>query len=118
MGAFFRSLDLPYPPETPEALSAGPDDKTLLRVAPSSSPPYTPLEKATRDALDPSDVFLLAAPKVVYVRLGTQASGEEKRSAMLAAQRYIADSGMRPETTIIRVVQGRETEAFWDALDN
>lgn len=85
---------------------------------PSASPPYTPLEKATRDALDPSDIFILSAPKVVYVWLGTQASSDEKRTAMLAAQQFIADSGLRPETNIVRVVQGRESEAFWDALDN
>ncbi|KAF8608729.1 actin depolymerizing protein [Ceratobasidium sp. AG-I] len=118
VGAFFRSLDLPYPPETPDVPSTSPGDKSLLRVVPPASPPYIPLEKASRDALDPSDIFLLSAPKVVYVWLGTQASSDEKRGAMLAAQQYIADSGLRPETTIVRVVQGRETEAFWSALDN
>lgn len=115
---FFRVLNLPYPPEAPDRGESSLSEIALFRVAPSSTPPYTPLPAATRDALDPADIFLLASPKGIYVWTGSKASNEEKRSAMTAAQHLIVEKGLRPETSIVRVVQGSETDAFWDAFDS
>ncbi|KAG8710872.1 hypothetical protein FRC08_016615 [Ceratobasidium sp. 394] len=118
VAAFFRRLDLPYPPEIPPEVQSHTLTKTtVLRVQPASSPPYTALPEATRSALDPSDIFLLATPKVVFVWHGSQASSEEKRAAMMAAQQFIAESEMRPETNLVRVPQGKEPDEFWAAFE-
>ncbi|QRW21491.1 actin regulatory protein [Rhizoctonia solani] len=113
---FFRALDIPYPPEAPSRGQAGVSEPILLRILPSATPPYTPLPTVTREALDPSDIFILAGPKAIYVWMGSQASREEKRTIMAAAQGFIKEKGLRPETSIVRVVEGNETKAFWDTF--
>ncbi|KAG9123300.1 hypothetical protein FRC07_015129 [Ceratobasidium sp. 392] len=118
VGAFFLRLDLPYPPEIPAQVPSHTLAKiALLRVQPSASPPYTALPEVTRSALDPSDIFLLATSKAVFVWHGSQASREEKRAAMAAAQQFIADSQLRPETNIARVLQDSEPDDFWEAFE-
>ncbi|CAE6414858.1 hypothetical protein ACGC1H_007087 [Rhizoctonia solani] len=114
---FFRILNLSYPPEAPSRGHAGVPEPMLLRVLPYTTPPYTPLPAATREALEPGDIFLLAGPKGIYVWIGSQASREEKRAAMIAAQSFIKEKELRPETSIIRVVEGNETKAFWDTFN-
>ncbi|KAG8741575.1 hypothetical protein FRC12_015625 [Ceratobasidium sp. 428] len=118
VAAFFLRLELPYPPEIPSEVPSHTLTKTsLLRVQPSASPPFTALPEAIQSALDPSDIFLLATPKVVYVWHGSKASREEKQAAMMAAQQFIADSQMRPETNIVRVLQDNESDEFWEAFE-
>ncbi|KAH7339609.1 hypothetical protein B0J17DRAFT_716617 [Rhizoctonia solani] len=114
---FFRVLNLAYPPEAPNRGQAGVVEPMLFRVLPSASPPYTPLPTVTQDALDPADIFLVAGPKGLYVWAGSRASREEKRVAMVAAQSFIKENDLRPETSIIRVVEGNETKAFWDMFN-
>ncbi|QRV79391.1 actin regulatory protein [Ceratobasidium sp. AG-Ba] len=118
VASFFHHLNLPYPPEIPPEVPSNTLSKTaLLRVQPSSSPPYSTLDEVTKEALDPSDIFILATAKTVFVWHGSKTSSEEKRAAMGAAQRFIADSKMRPETNIVRVLQGQEAENFWTAFE-
>ncbi|CCO27117.1 similar to advillin [Rhizoctonia solani AG-1 IB] len=112
----FRVLNIPYPPEAPNRGQAGVNEPILFRVLPSATPPYTPLPSANREALDPADVFMLAGPKGIYIWTGSQASREEKRAVMAAAQSFIQEKGLRPETSIVRVVEGSEPKAFWDTF--
>ncbi|KAF8756996.1 Gelsolin homology domain [Rhizoctonia solani] len=101
---------------SPKSGTSGVSEPILLRILPSATPPYTPLPTVTREALDPSDIFILAGPKAIYVWMGSQASREEKRTIMAAAQGFIKEKGLRPETSIVRVVEGNETKAFWDTF--
>ncbi|CAE6517773.1 unnamed protein product [Rhizoctonia solani] len=114
---FFRILNISYPPEAPSRGHAGVTEPILLRVLPSATPPYTPLPAAAREVLDPADIFLLAGTEGIYVWTGSQASREEKRAAMMAAQSFIREKDLRPETSIIRVVEGNETKTFWDTFN-
>lgn len=99
---------------------------TLYRLSDASGKvAFESVEPASRASLSSSDAFLLddtANPSTpaIYVWLGRSASLGEKRLVVQYAQNYlhnIAQAGRKHyATTIVKMKEGRETEAFLHAL--
>lgn len=86
---------------------------------------FESVDPASRASLSSSDAFLLddtsnSSTPAIYVWLGQSASLGEKRLAIQYAQNYLhslAQAGRKHyATTIVKMKEGRETEAFFRAL--
>ena len=89
---------------------------------------FDAIEPATRASLSPADAFLLddtssATSPAIYVWVGKDASLAERRLAVQYAQAYLyrgqqaqAQARGHVAASIVKMNEGRETEAFLHAL--
>jgi len=71
---------------------------------------------ATRDKLDPKDVFILDSGNEIFTWFGSGASREERKNGIKYAMDYLKRNN-RPDTTPITVtLQGSESDYFWNLL--
>lgn len=70
--------------------------------------------------LSSTDTFILDCssiqPPVVFVWIGSQSSTGEKRMALQYAQKYLSDNALSSRTSILKMREGAESEAFLKSL--
>ena len=104
-------------------------EKTLFRLSDASGEvTFEPVSPPTEASLSPDDAFILDdsanhAEPAIYVWVGSRASRTERRLALEYGQRYLykhRQSGGRAAlaTHIVRMDQGRETDAFIAAISS
>ena len=67
--------------------------------------------------LDTKDCFIIDGGSCVFVWCGKQANKSEKRAAMSNAVDYLKNQGRDRTIPISRVLEGRETKAFWKVFE-
>jgi len=72
--------------------------------------------KLDKSALKSDCAFLIDAGTMLFVWVGKDASGEEKKRSMEFATEYLAGQDRPPNVPIARVMEGKEPTEFWDAF--
>jgi len=72
--------------------------------------------KLDKSALKSDCAFLIDAATMLFVWIGKNADGPEKKRAMEFATEYLAGQDRPPNVPICRVIEGKEPAEFWDAF--
>jgi len=107
--------------ESAEASSNAPPK--LFRISDSTGiVTFEPVIPASLKALSSDDAFLLdnsagSIAPAIYVWIGKNSSMVEQRLALQYGQKYLHDEGhARPQLTLVKMAEGRESEAFLQAI--
>lgn len=73
--------------------------------------------KIEKSSLDSTDVFLVDQGQNIYVWIGKGASKQERANGISSGVQYLKENGRPMETPVVRVTQGRETDAFNATFD-
>lgn len=93
-------------------------EKRLFKLSDASgSMEFTEVTPIRRDALDSDDVFILDAGDLVYAWIGTGASPDERKTALGAAQDYLAKYNRPAYTPITRIFDGGDNPNFEAAFN-
>ncbi|RPD62289.1 fragmin60 [Lentinus tigrinus ALCF2SS1-7] len=128
-GMFLLELGLQEVPPASTAAAEGVPEKSLFRFSDASGEvTFEPVFPPTEASLSPDDAFILddsanRAEPGIYVWVGSRASRVERRLALEYGQRYLykhRQSGGRAAlaTHIVRMDEGRETDAFIAAISS
>lgn len=124
-GKFFAAIG-GEPTTAPHGVPLPADDAKLLRLSEEAGQiSFAPVDTTTQPTyqdLTSSDTFLLDCsslqPSAIYVWIGSQSSAGEKRLALQYAQKYLHDNGLSGKTSIIKVAEGSESDAFLKVLSS
>jgi len=72
--------------------------------------------KLDKSALKSECAFLIDAGTMIFVWIGKDADGAEKKRSMEFATEYLAGQDRPPTVPICRVSEGKEPTEFWDAF--
>ena len=118
VGVFLSALGAETVPPR-EGQDARSLDLKLFRFSDNSG--VTEVSTVSRSALSSGDAFLLdalsAQHPAVYVWIGSEASGFERRSAFAQAQKFLYDKG-KARGGIVIMREGEESGDFTQLLDN
>eukprot|EP01083_Nonionella_stella_P183261 661750_1 len=70
-----------------------------------------------RKKLDSMDTFILDAGGMIFAWIGKGSTKAEKREAMQYAVRYLNNTGRTKDVPIVRIMERKEPNAFWDCFD-
>ncbi|RDX42951.1 fragmin60 [Lentinus brumalis] len=126
-GIFLSELGLQEVPPASTAAAESAPEKTLFRLSDSNGDvTFEPVHPPTESSLSLEDAFILddsgnRAEPAIYIWVGSRASRTERRLALEYGQRYLykhRQSGGRAAlaTHIVRMDEGRETDAFKAAI--
>jgi gelsolin len=66
----------------------------------------------SKSSLDSSDVFIVDGGSTVFAWVGSKTTPTERRGALGFASSYLANNGLAPTTSIVRVIDGGESPEF------
>lgn len=97
------------------ASSAATEEHRMMRLSDASGSLTFTLEQEgalNRDRLDSNDVFIVDNGAEIFVWIGKNASGVERKKGMQYAQQYMAEHGKPNYLPISRVLEGGEHNVF------
>lgn len=124
-GIFLAEFDLHglLPDKTPEdPHESGSASPVLFRISDASgTTTFQPVQPPSRASLTSDAAYLLDASRAIYMWIGRDASANEARMAVEYAQRYlhqrrVKEGGGTVAVSIVKMREGREDAAFFDAL--
>jgi len=96
-----------------------PREKTLFKLSDSTgSLKFTEVGrgKLARSALKSQDVFIVDDGVNIFAWVGSKASPNEKKNALIFAEKYLEDKNLPFSTPISRVPEGKEEDDFTQAF--
>jgi len=73
--------------------------------------------KVAKSALKSEDVFILDDGTQVFAWVGSKSSPQEKKNALIFAEKYLEDHNLPIKTSISKVPDGKEPEEFLQAFN-
>jgi len=73
--------------------------------------------KLTKEDLNSEDIYVFDGGDCIFTWVGSKATKHERKEALLKALHYLHAHKLPAETTVIRVVEGKETDKFWKVFN-